>query len=389
MSGTSLDGVDGVVLEVRGNSLARLEWEVVAAGTRAYSTDQREAIRDALTAGYAASLNRLHANLGEWLATAAQDLVSEAGIDMASVDLVASHGQTIWHEPPDSGARGPGGGRGATLQLGDPATLAERLGRDVVADFRSRDVAAGGHGAPLVPWADAVLFSSSQEPLALQNLGGMANVTVLPVRTPFGPDIDGVIAFDTGPGMALVDGAMLRATNGAEPCDRDGVRVSRGHPDEGLAEGILSHPFFRKAPPRTTGREEFGDVLLDEIVGRVNPTSESQWDDLLATLALVTARSIGRAYDAWVWQTRVDRMVLMGGGARNRGLVELIRQEAGHHRVEVADGSSMGVDPEYREALCFALLGWAHVQRIPANVPGVTGAEGPRILGSLTPGGAG
>ena len=212
MSGTSLDGIDAALVEIDGEARA-VEWRLVAFQTTPYTADQREQLHRATTDGDAAHLCRLHADLGEWFAAAAHAVCAGAGRSIGDVVLIGSHGQTVWHEP-------PGAERGATLQLGCAATIAERTGVDVVSDFRSRDMAAGGQGAPLVPWADLHLYAGAQ-PRALLNIGGMANVTLVPGR-----GLDGaLLAFDTGPGNALIDHAVKRATNDRETYDRDGARA--------------------------------------------------------------------------------------------------------------------------------------------------------------------
>jgi anhydro-N-acetylmuramic acid kinase len=311
-------------------------------------------------------------------------VLAEAGCPADEVVAVASHGQTIWHEPP-----------GGTLQIGDAATIAEETGIPVVSDFRSRDVAAGGQGAPLVPWADALLFTPPSGTLALQNLGGMANVTVLRgdgtadagAAGDLGAGAD-ILAFDTGPGVALIDAAAARASGGELAFDEDGRLGAAGTVDVGLLEGILAHPFFRQAPPKSTGREVFGEAFVENLITGGGPLRPEDWPDMVATLTEVTALSIARAYWDFVLPVipSLDRVLLMGGGARNPHLVSRIQKALAPIPVSVPDEEVLGVDPDFREALCFAALGWAFLQGVPANVPSATGAAGPRILGTFTPG---
>lgn len=369
MSGTSLDGVDAALLEIDDEGGA-VRWQVLGARTTPYGHDRRELIRRGILDGAAARICDLHADIGEWFAEAALTLLSELGVAPADVAATGSHGQTLWHRPPEQGRRG------ATLQVGCAATLAERTGIPVVSDFRSRDVAAGGHGAPLVPYADSVLFAAPGRARALQNLGGMANVTWL------GPDGD-VFAFDTGPGNALMDYAVQRATAGAERYDRDGRLAASARPDEELLGRLLAHPFFREEPPRTTGREVFGERLVDDITAGLTPGVEQEWATTVATLTRLTARSIGDAYRTWIRPRGLDEVFLLGGGARNPTLVEMIRVEL--EDTPVRDGAELGIDPDHREAVAFAVLAWAHLTGRPGNVPGATGARGPRVLGSYTP----
>ena len=375
MSGTSLDGVDAILLEVEGDDPGDLRWEVRAFRTVPFRPDRRSRIRDALAASGPRELARLHTDLGEWLAHAFLLLLDGAGVQPRQVAALGSHGQTIWHEPPEKDRRG------ATLQFGDPATLAERTGVPVVSDFRSRDVASGGHGAPLVPWTDWVLFRRTGTGRALQNLGGMGNVTFLPGRG----GVEEVLAFDTGPGVALMDGAARWASGGSEPWDRDGRRAARGEGLPDLLDDLLQDPFFRQKPPRSTGRERFGEARLREIVARVDPQGSEGWDDVLATLTALTAESVARSYRDFLPADGVDEVVLTGGGARNPTLAR--RLEAALDPLPVQLGEeALGMDPDAREAAAFALLAWAYLEGIPGNLPRVTGASGPRILGSYSPG---
>ena len=374
MSGTSLDGVDAALVDVDGDSTADVAVRVVHALTLEYAQDRRRAIHDAILAGTAEALCGLHAALGEWLAEAALAVCREAGVEVATVDAVGSHGQTVWHRPP------AGGVRGATLQLGDAATIAERTGRPVVSDFRTRDVAAGGQGAPLVPWVDQLLFAVPDRARALQNLGGIGNVTRVPPRG----SGEAVWAFDTGPANALIDAAVELATGGRHRYDRDGRLAARGRVDGALLAELLRHPYFAAEPPKSTGREEFGRPFVERLVEATQPEGDQDWMDLVATLTELTARTVAEAYARWVVPRGVDEVVLSGGGARNPVLAGRIR--ALLDPLPVVDGSALGVDPDAKEAVAFAVLAWAHLRGIPANLPSATGAAGPRVLGSLTPG---
>ena len=374
MSGTSLDGVDAALVSIEGSDTERIDWRVVHCCTVPYSEERRRRIHAGILAGTAEAICDLHADLGEWFAEAVMEVCSRAGVSIDEVDVVGSHGQTIWHRPPDEGRRG------ATLQIGDPATIAERTGCPVVSDFRTRDIAAGGQGAPLVPWVDQLLFAIPGEARALQNIGGIGNVSWVPPR-----DGDGeVIAFDTGPGNALMDAAVELATGGRMTYDRDGLLAARGEVDQALLGELLRHPFFAQEPPKSTGREAFGRPMVERLAEAVQPEGDQDWMDLIATLTELTARSIAEAYGRWIVPRGVAEVVLTGGGARNPTLVGRIRELVAP--LPVVDGAALGVDPEAKEALAFAVLAWAHVNGIPANAPGATGATGRRVLGSFTPG---
>ncbi len=375
MSGTSVDGIDAVLVRIDGDSSSTFDWSLLAFSTIPYDEDRRRTILEALEEGTPDTLCRLHVSLGEWFADAVLDVCEAGGVESQELAAIGSHGQTVWHIPPTDVLRG------ATLQLGDAATLAERTGAPVVSDFRSRDVAAGGHGAPLVPWLDQLLFSAVDQRRAIQNLGGMANVTWLP---PTGSP-EPVIAFDTGPGVALIDGAVRRASDGALPYDQEGMMALRGKVDESLLLGLLDDDYFRAPPPKSTGREHFGRALLDQVAeGLKAGEDERAWCDLVATFTAFTARSIAEAYRSWVLPRGLDEIFLVGGGANNPALVQAITHEL--TPVPVRNGGDLGVDPDAREALAFAFLAWAHLHQITGNVPSVTGAEAPRVLGSITPG---
>lgn len=376
MSGTSLDGIDAVLAEFSGTTEAELQWSVKAFVTLPFREEQRRQIHDAITRGTPADLCRLDADLGEWFAAAALAVCEAAGRRPEEVDLIGSHGQTVWHIPPAKGERG------ATLQLGDPATIAERTGIPVVSDFRSRDMAAGGQGAPLVPWQDRVLFSLPGRRRVLQNIGGIGNLTWIPPRG----EPAALVAFDTGPGNVLIDAAAEMATGGRETFDRDGHWAARGRIDESLLAEMLAHPYFDQPPPKSTGRELFGQPYLEAIVGHRSPGDEQAWADLIATMTAFTARTIAIGLRRWVAGRGVDEVVVSGGGARNPALMATIRAELAP--VPVLPGEALGVNPDAKEALAFAALAWAFANRIPANVPEATGARGLRVLGSYTPGGA-
>jgi anhydro-N-acetylmuramic acid kinase len=373
MSGTSLDGIDAALIEIEGD-VASLQWSLVAFVGKTYKADQRDAIHAAIAHGTAADLCRLHADLGDWLADAALAVAAEAGTAMESIDVIGSHGQTVWHIAPE------GAKRGATLQLGCPATIAERTGVSVVSDFRTRDVAAGGHGAPLVPWADRLLFADRLRPRVLVNIGGMANLSWVPQRGSSEP----VLAFDTGPGNVLIDAAVEIATDGAQTFDEDGAIARSGVVQDAMLAELLDHEFFRRPPPRSTGRELFGRPQLQELVGRSGQEARDAAHALVPTLTELTARSIADSIRTWLAGRDIGDVVITGGGARNTWLVERMRSLLAP--MVVRTGPEVGIDADAKEAIVFAALAWAHVNGIPGNLPAATGASGPRVLGSFTPG---
>lgn len=375
MSGTSLDGIDAALIEIEEGDDGP-DWQLLAFDSLEYPRGRRDEIHDCILRGDAASLCQLHARLGEWFADAVLRVCEAAGLGLADVDLVGSHGQTVWHQPPQTGRRG------ATLQLGCPATIAERTGLDVVSDFRARDMAAGGEGAPLVPWVDRLLFSGPAVRV-LQNIGGMANLTRVPPRGSEEP----LVAFDTGPGNALIDTAVELATNGEQSFDRDGSRARLGTVDETLLSQLLADPFFDRPPPKSTGREAFGRTYVQRLVEERRPADREAWANLVATLTALTAESIAEAVRRWADPGAGGEVIVTGGGSQNTTLMEMIR-----HRLAplpVRTGDALGIHSEAKEAVAFAALAWAHATGRSGNVPEVTGAAGPRVLGSFTPGRAG
>ncbi|UCF21630.1 MAG: anhydro-N-acetylmuramic acid kinase [Gemmatimonadota bacterium] len=368
MSGTSLDGVDVALVQVEeGDRLgARLE----AFLSLPYDREQRQAIRAALTGG-PGELCRLNFELGRWFAQAARRLLDETGLGPGDITAIGSHGQTIWHEPPRRDRVG------STLQLGEPAVIAENLGVRVISDFRSRDVAAGGQGAPLVPAVERLLFSLPNDWRALQNIGGIANLTLLPPE-----DVDSeVIAFDTGPGVAVIDAVVEIVSEGAERFDLDGRRAAGGTPNEELLIELLRDPYFSEPPPKSTGRERYGDAYARQLVERARDLGLTG-TDTIATATALTARTIAAGYRLGAG-VRAAECVVSGGGARNQTLMRMLADEL--HPVPVTDLSALGWDPDAKEAAAFAILAHLFLHGRPGNLPAATGAAGPRVLGKLTP----
>lgn len=364
MSGTSLDGVDAALVRLdppHGVALEQFH-------TDPYTADERTRILDAIARGTARDLASLHVWLGERFAGAVTALLRRSGKQPGDLAFVASHGQTVWHEP----------GR-ATLQLGDPAVLAERFGVRVVSDFRSRDVAAGGQGAPLVPVADALLFGHPEHGRALLNVGGMANVTWVPRRGV----VDGVLAFDTGPGVAVLD-AVVRAVQPGVAYDEGGALAARGKPVDGVVRELLAHPYFAASPPKSTGRETFGE----ELAGRLRQRAVAQQPsagpaDLAATALALTVHSIAEQITRWLPAEQGRDLLVSGGGARNAALMRELERALPGWRVGLFADAFF--DGDAKEAVAFAFLGWLTLEGRPGNVPGATGARGPRVLGRITP----
>lgn len=371
MSGTSLDGVTAAAV--------RFEWpeatayprgsELLATITRSYEGRDRERLEQAIHEGATtAEWCRLQFDVGSWLADAALAVLARCRTSRSTVRAIGSHGQTVWHEP----------GR-STWQIGEPAVIAERTGLDVVSDFRQRDIAAGGQGAPLVTIADAALFAPVRGWRALQNLGGIANVTVVPASR----SLREVRAFDTGPGVVVID-TVVRRLRPELPYDVDGRLARQGTPIPGVVAELLEDPYFAAPPPKSTGREQFSTQYATNLIMRSRAAVTQATDaDIVATAVALTARSIADAYARFVPEPLLD-VLLSGGGARNQALVEAIGRALAPRPVRLF--ASEYFDGDAKEAVAFALLAALHIRGWPGNVPAATGASGGRILGKLTPG---
>ena len=365
MSGTSLDGISAAVARFAPNGDG-FDTELVAFVVTPYTDEQRERLRRSLVSSSTAEYCRLGFDLGEWLARAAVAVLAEAGLPRDEIRAIGSHGQTLWHEPGHS-----------TWQIGEAAVIAERTGVAVVSDFRVRDVAAHGQGAPLVPIADALLFGGGRW-RALQNIGGIGNVTVVP---PNG-DLRAVRAFDTGPGVAVIDGVVRRLAPGMS-YDVDGKLASSGTVVDDVVTELLKHPYFDAEPPKSTGRELFDAAYVDRLVSRcreVRPACTTA--DIVATATALTARSIAHAYRRFLPEP-VEEVLVSGGGAKNPALVAMLR--AALEDWTIVDFAERYFDGEAKEAVAFALLAHLHMEGKPGNVPSATGAKGTRVLGKFTP----
>jgi anhydro-N-acetylmuramic acid kinase len=372
MSGTSVDGADVAIVDVSRRKVQLRAFEMFA-----YPPALRERILSLCRPESARLDDICHYNfvLGEVFADAVIKLCSKSGITLSSIDLIGSHGQTIYHN-----ARGRRHGRRAirsTLQIGEPSVIAQRTGIATVADFRPRDMAAGGEGAPLVPFADYILFSHNRLTRAVQNIGGIANVTLLPGGGVLGE----VTAFDTGPGNMVIDGIIRLATGGKRNFDRNGKMAARGTIDKTLLGDMLRHPFLRRTPPKSTGREEFGAAFVEHIYRRAVEIGLSD-ADIVATVTAFTARSIAQAYRQFL-PSMPDEVILCGGGAHNGTLVEMLRSELAD--VKMLSTDDFGISVDAKEAVSFAVLAWATIKGMPNNLPGATGAEQPVVLGKIVP----
>jgi anhydro-N-acetylmuramic acid kinase len=362
MSGTSADGIDAAVVDLWLEA-DRPHVELRAFETFPYSNEVRAGLfRCFSDQATVREVCLLDAAVGEEFADAAERIV--AGLDGAvPLAFVATHGQTIWHEP-----AGPGR---STLQIGQAARIAVRLGVPVVSDFRQQDFALGGQGAPLVPYLDHLLFAHSTRSRACQNLGGIGNVTYLPAGA--GPEA--VIAFDTGPANALMDRAAALVSEGQLTCDRDGLLAASAPVDEALLSELLSEPYLDQAPPKSTGRELFSAERVDQLWAR-----GFRGAGLVSTLTQYTVRTIADAYQRWLGA--VDEVILAGGGVRNPELVRRLREALPKTEVRTAD--ELGLNSDAKEAIAFAMFGYETLRGRPSNVPAATGAARAAIQGKIT-----
>jgi anhydro-N-acetylmuramic acid kinase len=375
MTGTSADAVDAVLVRLKGDGLAATH-EVLAE----LESPLDDELRGEVLAVAAAKmleperLMRLDVRLAEVYAEAVHAIAEEADVKLTAISAIGTHGQTVRHIPRASGSRA------LTLQLGSAHTLAERTGITVVSDFRKRDTAAGGEGAPLVPIADWWLFRSERESRVLLNLGGMANVTWLKK----GGELADVIAFDTGPGNAVLDGLVRTGSHGLARHDDAGKLAASGRAHEALLEELLADPFFSAPPPRSTGRERFGDGYAERLA-EVGEGMGLSLEDTLATAVELTAASIEQAIrEHLATRGKVDAVYASGGGVRNVTLMMALRRRLDGIRLERLD--ELGVSAGTKEALAFAFLAHLTLCGEPGNVPGATGARHPVVLGSITPG---
>ncbi|MEK7823608.1 MAG: anhydro-N-acetylmuramic acid kinase [Candidatus Eisenbacteria bacterium] len=377
MTGTSADAVDAALVRFRGRGLASRHELLGYRESPLEAPLRREILEVAAAASLPPErLMRLHAALGERYAAAVLELLAGAGVAPSEVDAIGCHGQTVRHLP-----RAAGGLGALTLQIGSAAVLAERTGITVVSDFRARDTAAGGEGAPLVPLADWWLCRSDEESRALLNLGGMANLTFLPR----GGGLADVLAFDTGPGNAVLDALASHASRGAARRDEGGAMAARGCPSRALLEELMADPFFAQPPPRSTGRERFGEDYAARLRARAASLGLSD-DDLMATAVELTAASVADALGRFVApRGRVEAVHASGGGVRNAALMSALARRLAPARLERAE--ALGVPSDGKEALAFAFLAHQTLCGCSGNLPAATGANRPVVLGHITPGG--
>jgi len=373
MSGTSVDGIDVAIVDITG-APPNLAAKLLSFTFVPYDEGQRAQIF-ALFEPHTGTVDRIcHMNfaIGEWFAAAALRALQATRLTPRDVDLIGSHGQTIYH------AVGDDSPVKSTLQIGEAAVIAARTGLTTVADLRVADVAVGGQGAPLVSYVDWLLLRHPAHARTVQNIGGIANVTYLPP----GDDPAGVLAFDTGPGNMLIDDAARRATAGRRAFDQDGALAARGRVNETLLSELMDHPYLALSPPKTTGREQFGAPFAAQVWARAEALGLAG-EDVVATLTALTAASIADAYRRYLPRLPAE-VILGGGGASNPTLVAMLRQRLAPARVTTHE--ALGLSSDAKEALAFAVLAYETIHGRPGNLPHCTGASAPVVLGKIIPG---
>ena len=383
MSGTSADGIDVALVQIKGRGI-HCRLELLAHHHAPYPRKVRQYVLASMNAvASVAELSRLNFLLGELYAVAVRETLQKSGFEC---ELVGCHGQTIYHQ--GNAMLFLGRDISCTWQIGDGSVLAARLGVPVVSDFRPADMAAGGKGAPLVPYLDYVLFRHERWGRIVQNIGGIANLTAIPPAA----GIDDITAFDTGPGNMVIDAVAQRLFN--RPFDRNGRLAAHGKPLGPVERDLLRQPFFHQPPPRTAGREEFGREFVSAFLRRCGKANKH---DVIATATALTAQSIGHALRRFVIRTHATQgrstrsepqtfreFIVSGGGTKNQTLMGMISAELADLNLRLRTTDKIGIPSEAKKAVAFALLAYQTWHRLPSNVPSATGAKRPVILGKIS-----
>jgi anhydro-N-acetylmuramic acid kinase len=374
MSGTSLDGIDVAIVDIqgrpRGGRLASLCFECAAFHSIPYPKNVRAALLGVSnTMTHTAAISRLNFLLGELYAEALIETCRRKRIPLRTVDLIGMHGQTIYHE--GDPAEYLGRKVASTLQIGESAVVAERTGIWTISNFRERDIAAGGRGAPLIPFVDYFLFKHRHRNRVALNLGGIANITVIPAAA----KLDDVTAFDTGPGNMVIDALVAHMTGAQETFDRNGRIGRSGKIHRGLLDSMTSDPYLKRLGPKTTGREQFGQQFVSGLIATGIPLP-----DLIAT---ATEFTVYAAVYQIFRSIEPDEIIVSGGGIHNAFLMRRLRANIEKSEI-VKSSAEFGVDPDAKEAIAFAVLAYETFDRRPASLPSATGARHPVVLGKNT-----
>lgn len=371
MSGTSVDGIDAAAVEISGGFSAP-KCRIIAFENLPYDEAMRSRVFElfALETSTVDKIGEMNFVLGEAFANAALSVMKKGGLNASDVTAIGSHGQTIFHSPD--------GKVPFTFQIGEGSVIAEKTGVTCVSDFRTADIAAGGNGAPLVPFTEFALFRNDEKSVLLQNIGGISNVTVLPK----GCNANEVFAFDNGPGNMLIDGVVSVMSDGRLRFDEGGKIAESGEVDEKLLGWLLEEPYYSLKPPKTTGRELFGALYVRRIIEKFSKLSMR---DLTATVTYLTAKVIADSYREFIKnQTACDEMIVSGGGSFNYTLMKHLKRLMLCESVRVYTGDEKGINSDAKEAVAFALLAFYALNRKPNNLPSATGAKHPAVLGKIS-----
>jgi anhydro-N-acetylmuramic acid kinase len=372
MSGTSLDGIDAAIVDIKGMDEST-EVKLLHFGTFPFTDAQVNRIKSILppNQGSTAEICSLNFELGELFAYACIKICKSFKVDISKIDFIASHGLTAYHIPELTDERK--GVFHSTLQIGEPAVIAELTECKVVSNLRSRDMAAGGQGAPIVPYSEFIMYKSSEKLRLLLNIGGIANVTVLPKNA----DFDKIVAFDTGPGNMIIN-AIANRFFGKE-YDKGGAFASSGSVNEKLLSELMSHPYIKASFPKTTGREMFGEDFIEPLIEKYK--SQISHEDFIASVTAFTAKSIAENLEPFV-EEGVTELIVGGGGSYNSRLLQYLKEYI--EGAEVLTQEDLGFSSEAKEAIAMAVIGNQTLHNSPSNVPSATGAKKAVKLGSIT-----
>ncbi|RMF78223.1 MAG: anhydro-N-acetylmuramic acid kinase [Chloroflexi bacterium] len=375
ISGTSVDGIDAALCDISDAVDGTFTLSVIYANTYSYPDNVRNRILQLCTTDPTPveETCRLNVEIGQAFAEAALRVIADAGYALEHVDIIASHGQTVWHTVEADGHVH------STLQLGEGAVIAEQTGRTVIHNFRARDVAAGGQGAPLASYLDWVRLRHPTRWRAIQNIGGIGNVSFLPPTT---DTTHQPLSFDTGPGNILIDSAVHILTEGEHRYDPNGEMARDGHVDDAWLMQLLAHPYYALQPPKTTGRELFSADMAADLVAEGRRRQRTA-NDILATLTALTAASIAASYHRFA-PVQIDEVIVGGGGRNNATLMQMLRDKLSPATVLTSD--DMHISSDYKEALLFALLGYQAWHHRPNTIAAMTGAAHDVVMGQITPG---
>ncbi|MGN5653122.1 anhydro-N-acetylmuramic acid kinase AnmK [Bacillus sp. Brlt_9] len=372
MSGTSLDGIDVALVHIEGSGVES-KVELIHFTTVPFCNDMKNEIQQALSIenSNVQLICSLNFKLGLCFANAVKEVCKDVNFPLKQLDLIGSHGQTIYHQPKQDGCMIP-----STLQIGEPAVIAYETNTTVISNFRTMDMAAGGQGAPLVPYSEIILYRHQTKNRLLQNIGGIGNVTVIPSKL----SKKSVIAFDTGPGNMIMDEVCQRLFQLSY--DQNGKIAKQGVVVEEVLTYCMNHPFLKMNPPKSTGREQFGEEFVSELLKRFEKHSK---ENILTTVTMFTASSIVYHYKEFILPYyEIDEVILGGGGSYNDTLVGMIRHGLKEEKCTLFLQEDIGYSSEAKEAIAFAILANETYHRNPSNVPSATGAKLSVVLGNIT-----